>query len=175
MAATNIDKFSVSPDCHTELMERFPVYHGWLQLLLVFVPQDLMSPRESRTPGLSCTPRNGNPMVSGQVSAGNRLLGLLVQTIFCQRCHSSGGTARSCGTNTSNSCSHPWNAGNLSKSSAWHNQAIHKSMEVGGCHSEHLLQVNKMVFTASISIVSFTRFLHFVAYTAYILLHISEI
>ena len=65
-----------------------------------------------------CTPRNGNPMVSGQVSEGARLLSLHIQSIHCQRYHSSGDTRRSCGTNTSSSWSHPWYDGNLSKSSA---------------------------------------------------------
>ena len=61
--------------CHAELLERFPANHRWLQLLLVFVPHDAVSPRESRIPGFSCTLRNGNPMMSAQVSEGSRLLG----------------------------------------------------------------------------------------------------
>ena len=32
------------------------VLRGMTQLLLVFVPEDLVSPRESRTPGFSSTP-----------------------------------------------------------------------------------------------------------------------
>ena len=68
-----------------------PAYHECLQLLLVFVPQDLVGYlRESRTPGFSCIPRNINPIASGQVSDGARLLGLHAQTICCQRRHSSG-------------------------------------------------------------------------------------
>ena len=49
-----------------------------------------------------------------------------------------------------------------------------KCIEVGGGHIQHLVLVNKMVFTDSISIVSFTTFLAFVAQTAKVLLHISE-
>ena len=39
---------------------------------------------------------------------------------------SCGDTTISCGTITSSSWNHPWYAGNISKSLAWHNQAIHK-------------------------------------------------
>ena len=49
-----------------------------------------------------------------------------------------------------------------------------KCIEVGGGHIEHLLYVNKMVFTDSISIVTFTAFLTFVVQTVYVFLHISE-
>ena len=49
-----------------------------------------------------------------------------------------------------------------------------KCVEVGGGDIEHLLQVNKMVFSDSISIVSFTSFLAFVVQTAFVFLHISE-
>ena len=64
------------------------------------VPQNLLSPRESRTLRFSYIPINGNPIVSGHVSAGGRLLDLYVQSICCQKCNSSGDTTRSCGTNT---------------------------------------------------------------------------
>ena len=50
---------------------------------------------------------------------------------------------------------------------------MHKSIEVAGGHIELLLNVNKMVFTNNISIVSFTPFLAFVVQTAYVL-HFSE-
>ena len=49
-----------------------------------------------------------------------------------------------------------------------------KYIAVGGDHIENLLQVNKMVFTDSIWIVSFTHVLAFVVQTAYVHLHISE-
>ena len=62
-------------------------------------------------------PQKWSPMVSGQVIEGSRLLRLHVQSICCQRCHWSGDTSRSYGTNTTNSWSHPWYAGNVSKSS----------------------------------------------------------
>ena len=45
-----------------------------------------------------------------------------------------------------------------------------KCVEAGGGHIERHLQVNEMVFTDSISIVSFTPFLAFVAKAAYILI-----
>ena len=64
----------------------FGKIHGIsLQLLIVF-----MSPGESRTPRFTCAPRKENPMVSGKVSKGARLLDFHVQSIFCQRCHSRG-------------------------------------------------------------------------------------
>ena len=54
----------------------------------------VVSPRESRTPGFSCTPVNGNPIVTGQVSEGALLLSLHFQFFCYQRCHSSGHVLR---------------------------------------------------------------------------------
>ena len=82
-------------------------------------------PREPQTPGFSCTPRHGNSMVSGSGERGGQAIGP-PRPIRFQRCHSTGDNRRSCGTNTSSSWSHPLYARNLSKSSARHNQAIHK-------------------------------------------------
>ena len=49
-----------------------------------------------------------------------------------------------------------------------------RCVEVGGGHIERLVQVNKMLFTDSISIVSFTPFPAFVVQTVYVPLHFSE-
>ena len=118
--------------------------------------------------GFSCAPRNENPMVSGQVSKGARLLDLQVQCIFCQRCHSSG---------TQQDLIAAEVIGDMPENfpRVWHDiiRRFTKCIEVGSGHIEHLLQVNKMVFTDSISIVSFTTFLTFVLQTAYIHLYIS--
>ena len=118
--------------CHVELLERFLAYHERLQMLLVFVPQDLVvPPRESRTLGFSCIRRNGNPMVSCQVSEGARLLGLHIQSICCKRCHSSGDT-RFCGTNTNSS----WSNMPRIFPRVWHDiiRRYTKCTEVGGGH-----------------------------------------
>ena len=73
MAANNFDTFClcialiVMPNSWKDS----PAYHGWLQLLLVLVPQDLVvSPRESRTPEFSCTPRNGVQWCQVRLSRG---------------------------------------------------------------------------------------------------------
>jgi hypothetical protein len=43
--------------CYAELFEEFPAFPEWFQLLLQFLPQDhVLSPLQSRTPGLACTP-----------------------------------------------------------------------------------------------------------------------
>ena len=99
--------------------QRFLAHYGWLLLLLAFVPQDfIVFPWEYGT-RIFMHPRNGNPMVPGQVSEGARLLGLHVPSICCQKCHSSGDTTSSCGTNEIKSWSHQWYAENVSKRSAW--------------------------------------------------------
>ena len=102
-------------------------YHGWLQLPLVFMPQELLvSPLEwqlwqqmdwtwrpnSLTLSLNWPDTIGFPFLGVHENPGVR--------------DSRGDKTGSCGTNISSSWSHPWCAENLSKSSAWHNQAIHK-------------------------------------------------
>ena len=120
-------------------------------------------------------PRNGNPMVSGQLSERVRLLHLHVQSICCQRCRSNRDTTRSCGMTTSSS--HPWYAGNLSKSSAWLNVLIYKmyrswwrpywAPSVSEWKCIYWQYFNCLLFY-------FTAFLASVAQTAYVLLHILE-
>jgi hypothetical protein len=59
--------------CYAEFkfFERFPAFPRWLLLLLQFLPQDhVVSPLESRTPGLACT---ANGVKSGE--RGGQVIG----------------------------------------------------------------------------------------------------
>jgi hypothetical protein len=67
--------------CYAELFEKIPAFPGWFHLLLQFLPQDLMSPLESRTPGFACNPRERNPTQSSPGSEGTMLLGLHIQSV----------------------------------------------------------------------------------------------
>ena len=101
---------------------RFPAYHGSLQLLLVFVPQDLVvSPLEWHFwQQMDCTWR-ANSLPSALTwpdTIGFRFLG--VHENPGER--DSRGDTRSCGTNTSSSWNHPCMPGIF----LWHNQERHK-------------------------------------------------
>ena len=113
MTATNLDTFCVSP--------YYVMPNSWKDSRHITNDSSYYFIRVTRsccvsagvsTSGFSCTSRNENPIVSGQVSEEARLLGLHFQSICCQRCHSSGDTTRSCGTNTSSSWSYPGYSGN---------------------------------------------------------------
>jgi hypothetical protein len=60
--------------CYAEFFERFPAFPGWFQLPLQFLPQDHVSPLESRTPGFACITRERNPKESSQRNEGARSL-----------------------------------------------------------------------------------------------------
>ena len=154
---------------YAELLERFQAYHGWLQLLLVFMLQDLVvSPRESRTPRFSCVPRNGNPMVSGQVRKRVRLLNLRVQSIFCQRCHSNEDTTRSC-----SSWNHRWYAGNHYESSAWQSGDTQNVSKLVAAILSSFCKWTKWCFLTVFKCLLYS-FPSFCGKTAYNILHISE-
>jgi hypothetical protein len=64
--------------CYAELLERFPAFPGWFQLLLQFLPQDhVVSPLESRTPGFACTSGVKSGERGGQVTGPPRPIHLL--------------------------------------------------------------------------------------------------
>ena len=70
MAATNFDTFCVSPDCHADLSERFPI--SWMiQLLPVLVPQYLVStPNPSVAKGVIHVETQQDLVARIQVAAG---------------------------------------------------------------------------------------------------------
>ena len=124
---------------HVELLERFLAYHGWLQVLLVFVPTRSCC----GSTGVSYTkvfmfPRNLNLMLSCQVSERARLLSLYVQSIRFLRCHTTGDPGRSCGTNKNHRVIRDM-PGIFQR--VWHDliSRYTKHIEVGGGHIEHIL------------------------------------
>ena len=83
MAATNFDTFCITYRLIMlyRTLGKIPGI-SWMAPVATFI----CATRSCCLPtwaGFSCTPRNGNPMVSGQVSSGPKLLGLHVQSICC--------------------------------------------------------------------------------------------
>ena len=176
MAATNFDKCCVSPDYamqnswkHFRLItDDFSCYlYSCHKIMLClhfndtfWKPMDWTWIPSSMTPSITSPDPSGFPFLGIHESLGVR--------------DSHGDITRSCGTNKSSSWRHSRYAGNLSKNSAWYNQAIHKMYRSWWrpCWAPSVCE--KIVFYDSISIVSFTPFLAFVVQTAYVLLCISE-
>ena len=136
MAATNFHTFCVSPDyvMPNSWKDSRPITDDSNCWFINSTRSCCVSTGVSYTE-ISCTLRNGNPMVSVQVSEGAKVVDLHIQSICYLSCHST----RSYGMNTSSSWSHPWYAGNMSKSSAWQWGDTKNCIEVGGGHIEHLL------------------------------------
>ena len=127
MAATNFDAFfCIARLCHAELWKRFPAFHGWLQLLNINSCHKIfLRLHLNDTFGNTWIERGGPIACPRAHLTGHHWISISGGT-WKPWCTRLAWRHKIMWSEYSRSWSHPWYARNLSKSSAWHKQAIHK-------------------------------------------------